>query len=162
MLLLSCEKDNDLPVLPEDPNDVCSAMDDIIFKKYCYDNFDLNNDRKISISEANAATVIDVDSKGIKSLKGIEYFANLTYLRCSRNKLNVLDISHNKELIELYCSNNDLTDLSVKNNLKLNSIDCCSNNISTEVLNSLFKSLPKTKGQIYFYNNLGSKDCEII
>lgn len=159
MLLLSCEKD-DLPALP-DVDDVCSAMDDLNFKNYCIDSFDLDNNGKISISEANQVSVIYVSSLGIKSLKGVEYFRNLTDLRCSENNLDVLDISKNIELIELYCSNNNLTDLSFKKNLKLNFLDCCSNNLSTESLNSLFESLPNTKGQIYFYNNPGSKDCKI-
>lgn len=158
MLLLSCEKEIEIEI--EDDFDACSEMDDLIFKNYCIDSFDLDNNGKISMSEANQVSVIYVNSLGIKSLKGIECFRNLTDLRCCENNLEVLDISKNTELIELYCTNNNLTDLSVKSNLKLNSLDCCSNNLSTESLNSLFESLPNTKGQIYFYNNYGSNDCK--
>lgn len=41
------DKPSPLPDLP-DPNDVCSCMDDIIFMQYCYDNFDVNKDGKVS------------------------------------------------------------------------------------------------------------------
>jgi len=44
---------NSLPPLP-DKDDVCSAMDDINFMKYCYENFDVNKDGKVSPSEAKA------------------------------------------------------------------------------------------------------------
>ena len=33
----------ELPALP-DPDDVCSAMDDLNFMAYCYENFDVNKD----------------------------------------------------------------------------------------------------------------------
>lgn len=203
MLLLSCEKDNDLPVLPEDPNDVCSAMDDLNFMKYCYDKFDVNDDKKVSPSEANAVTEIDVESEHISSLKGIEYFKSLTYLDCADNNLKVLDISKNIALTEIDCSDNSLTaldvskntslvklycgrnaltslnvskntaltelncernaltSLNVSKNSKLNKLDCSHNNLSTEALNSLFKSLPITEnGYIDFYNNPGSDTCD--
>lgn len=42
----------ELPALP-DPDDVCSAMDDLNFMAYCYENFDVNKDGKVSVTEAN-------------------------------------------------------------------------------------------------------------
>ena len=74
-----------LPALP-DPNDVCSAMDDIGFMAYCYENFDVNNDGKVSTVEAAAVRKMrfpvwfyGVGSKwnNVRSIKGIEYFPNL-------------------------------------------------------------------------------------
>ena len=47
----------ELPALP-DPDDVCSAMDDLNFMAYCYENFDVNKDGKVSVTEANAAKEI--------------------------------------------------------------------------------------------------------
>ena len=75
----------DLPTLP-DPEDVCTAMDDINFMAYCYETFDVNKDGKVSVSEANAVLKIDLselkNKKEIASLKGIEYFPNLQSLNC--------------------------------------------------------------------------------
>ena len=64
MLLTGCSKDDDneapgLPPLP-DPDDVCSCMDDVVFMQYCYENFDVNKDGKVSKTEANAVTKIDL------------------------------------------------------------------------------------------------------
>ncbi|WP_283637570.1 PL29 family lyase N-terminal domain-containing protein [Alistipes indistinctus] len=53
---------------------------DAAFKQYLLDNFDLNQDGRISHSEAQKITSINVYSDNIKSLKGIEYFTNLAYL----------------------------------------------------------------------------------
>ena len=46
-----------LPEL-EEVDDVCTKMDDINFMKYCYDNFDVNKDGKVSMPEANAVKEI--------------------------------------------------------------------------------------------------------
>lgn len=160
ILLMSCEKDGGLPSLP-DPDDVCSAMDDLTFMKYCYDNFDVNGDKKVSLSEANAARKIDVKSKEIKSLKGIQYFTNLTFLNCSGNSLEVLDVSKNTELTEFFCHSNALTSLDVSNNKKLKYLDCRYNKLSAQALNSLFSSLPNvTKGLIFFSGNPGKETCD--
>ena len=58
--LLSCNKviyinqedDKKTTSLPKmlDPDDVCTSMDDLNFMKYCYENFDVNKDGKVSLS----------------------------------------------------------------------------------------------------------------
>ncbi len=93
-VLTGCSKDDSvengsgnggLPALP-DPNDVCSAMDDIDFMDYCYYNFDVNKDGKVSTLEAGAVrkmnphgTWVGEEYKwnNVRSIKGIEYFPNL-------------------------------------------------------------------------------------
>ena len=42
-----------------DPDDVFSAMDDAYFVQYCYANFDINGDAKVSKAEAAAVTSIN-------------------------------------------------------------------------------------------------------
>ena len=87
-----------LPPLP-DKTDVCSAMDDITFMNYCYENFDVNKDGKISELEYNAVKEINCDGLQITSFKGIEYFANLETFSCKENaKIKEIDLSHNKHI----------------------------------------------------------------
>ncbi len=158
-LLLSCEKEKEIDV--DDNFDVCSAMDDYNFKKYCYKCFDANRDGIVSMFEASLVDKIDLESEGIKSLKGIEYFTNLTHLYCNLNYLKVLDVSKNRALTFLACGSNDLTSLDISSNTELVSLVCSYNNLSTEALNSLFESLPITEnGYISFFDNPGSATCD--
>ncbi|MCL2329364.1 MAG: leucine-rich repeat domain-containing protein [Bacteroidetes bacterium] len=57
--------------------------------------------------------IIDVSGKGISSLKGIEYFANLKTLDCSNNQLTSLDVVSLLHLQSLDCYNNQLTSLDL-------------------------------------------------
>jgi hypothetical protein len=52
------------------------------------------------ISDAKLANVkeIRVVESGITSLKGVEYFTNLTLLSCSKNQLTSLDVTQNSLL----------------------------------------------------------------
>jgi len=88
----------ELPALP-DPDDVCSAMDDLNFMAYCYENFDVNKDGKVSLVEANAVKKIDIQSKQIKSLKGIERFPNLESLLSCDNPIEELDLRYNLQIV---------------------------------------------------------------
>ena len=110
MLLTGCSKDDDneapgLPPLP-DPDDVCSCMDDVVFMQYCYENFDVNKDGKVSKTEANAVTKIDLgytynyqDAYDVKTLTGICYFPNLEIINCFHcDRLTSVDLSHNLKI----------------------------------------------------------------
>ena len=108
LLLSSCTKENNGIELKE-VEDVCTQMDDINFRNFCYTNFDVNKDGKVSMTEANAVREIYVTNKNIKSLIGIEYFTNLTMLNCDYNNLTSLDVSKCINLIELICTYNPLT-----------------------------------------------------
>ena len=115
----------------KDVDDVCTQMDDINFMKYCYDNFDVNHDGKVSMEEANAVKTIDVNSEDIFSLKGIEYFTQLTELVCYRNNLKSLDVSKNTQLVRLDCHWNNITYLDVSKNTQLTEIVCYENNLTS-------------------------------
>lgn len=92
------DKPSPLPDLP-DPNDVCSCMDDIIFMQYCYDNFDVNKDGKVSKIEASAVAKIDLSRQEIKTLTGIGYFSNLEILNCKEcHELTTVDLSNNLKI----------------------------------------------------------------
>lgn len=93
--------DKDFPQLP-DSDDVCSDMNDIVFKEYCYDNFDSNKDGILSTSEALAVTSINLEGSTVNNLKGIEHFQNLESLNCKNCwELQSADLSHNIKLTRI-------------------------------------------------------------
>lgn len=129
--LISCKKESmdnhgNLPEL-EDVDDVCTKMDDINFMKYCYDNFDVNKDGKVSITEANAVKDIsdcdNVSLSKVVSFAGIEYFSNLERFSLSSSDVKTLDLRYNKNLQS--CSITDASNLSsldLRSNIELKSI----------------------------------------
>ena len=85
-------------------DDVCSVMDDISFMRYCYANFDVNEDGKVSMTEANAVNSIDctIIAEKLVSLKGIEYFTNLTSIYCEEcENLIFVDLSKNEKITKI-------------------------------------------------------------
>ncbi len=82
-----------------DPNDICSAMDDVKFMEYCYQNFDVNKDGKVSPVEANSVRSIDINGLEVYSIKGVEYFTILETLIAENTSLRNVDISFNTKLV---------------------------------------------------------------
>lgn len=87
----------------------------------------------------------------IDNLKGIEYFTNLTMLRCGGlglntldvssllglttltchgNNLKTLDLSYNTNLITVNCSGNDLTNLTLPVSTKFEELNCYANSLT--------------------------------
>ena len=127
LIAVSCQKENVL----QQVEDVCTMMDDINFMKFCYDSFDVNNDGRVSMEEANAVSKIRVYDKHLKSLKGIEYFSRLTVLDCEYNQLTSLDVTKNTQLTGLNCSCNQLTSLDVTKNTQLTWLRCEYNQLTS-------------------------------
>lgn len=98
----------ELPALP-DPDDVCSAMDDLNFMAYCYGNFDVNKDGKVSVTEANAVNKIKISYSRyfVSSLKGIERFPNLRKVYLHKNGIHAIDLSYNLKITSLDYSEYD-------------------------------------------------------
>lgn len=144
MILIGCSKNDDgesdkpnnngneqpenpnEPKLPElsalpDPDDVCSAMDDLKFMAYCYEKFEVNKDGKVSETEANAVRIISIDYRyPVESLKGIERFPNIEIFR-SGDRITELDLRYNLKLEELSCYGNGcLTTVLLPNTLTVN------------------------------------------
>ncbi len=114
---------------------------------------DTNYDGKIQFSEASAVkTNIDLSSRGISDLTGIEAFPNwislncsnnqiktldvskitiMTYLNCSNNQISSLNIGKNAALTSLFCRNNQLSVLDVSKNTALTQFDCSNNQLNT-------------------------------
>lgn len=82
------------------PTDYCEKLEDTEFMRYCYENFDINGDKILSESEANAIRAVNIDSKqSIYSVKGIEYFVNLeSFQAYNAIALRTLDLSKNTNL----------------------------------------------------------------
>ncbi len=71
--------------------------------------YDVNGDGKLTETEAEAITSLYLPGMGIKTLKGIEYLTNLTFLDCRDNELTELDVSNNKELSTVLWEGNPMS-----------------------------------------------------
>ena len=117
--------------------------------------YDTDGDGEISEYEARRIDRIEIDTRSIHSLKGIEYFKNLNFLRaCGQmdqpgkitdldlrqntaleevdvcwNNLTVLDVSNCQNLSVLMCSDNYLTSLDLTGCTSLNRLDCSGNKL---------------------------------
>lgn len=99
------------------------------FRSYITKEFDKNKDNTLSAAELwpvkNWELVIDVSGKNkIKSLKGIEFFKELTELDCQGTSLDELDISENRKLKRLYCGHCGISSLDVSKNTELVELKC--------------------------------------
>lgn len=124
-LFASCEKEPTLKRV----DDVCTQMDDINFMKYCYENYDVNKDGKVSMEEAAAVNYIDVarvytQNYHIASLTGIKYFVNLSELSCGGTEISSLDLKGMSYLTKLICGGSTLTSVNVENCSNLKIINC--------------------------------------
>ena len=87
-------------------------------------------DDNVLTSSISGITDLDIASRNIADLTGIQDFLGLTNLNCSDNLLTVLNVDQNTNLIELYCSENQLTNLDVSNLPNLIRLWCFSNQLS--------------------------------
>ncbi|NME62123.1 leucine-rich repeat domain-containing protein [Bifidobacterium thermophilum] len=101
------------------------------FRAYASQYFDADKDGTLSESEADAVTKISITSKTISSLKGVEYFRNLSQLLAWNNQLSSLDVSHNVQLSTLYATDNQLSSLDVSVNRHLTSLCVDGNRLSS-------------------------------
>jgi hypothetical protein len=85
---------------------------------------------KMDAEDAKGVKDLDVSSKAIKSLVGIEHFIELERLNFKANQLTVIDISKNKVLRALVCDSNQLITLDVTNNTELWFLHCASNKLT--------------------------------
>ncbi|MGE0020962.1 MAG: leucine-rich repeat domain-containing protein, partial [Draconibacterium sp.] len=105
---------------------------DANFKAYLVANVSINTDgdSEISTTEAkNYTGSINVASRSISDLTGIEAFPNIIGLRVGTNNLTKLDVSNNTKLVVLDCNSNQLHELDVSNNTALQSLNCSINNL---------------------------------
>ena len=106
------------------------------------DLVDTNKDGSLSEEERLAVTELRVQARGITSIKGIEFFPNLTLLDCSYNQLTEIDLSRNTRLQTLYCQWNQLTGLDLSYNPDINDVSCYGNKIYSRSMDDLLYNLP--------------------
>ena len=82
---------------------------------------------EITEEKITATTELDISSKQIADLTGIEHFTALKELYCWNNQLTALDVSKNTALTDLICYNNQLTSLDVSKNTALTYLNCDNN-----------------------------------
>lgn len=135
-------------------------------------DIDKNQDNHLTKDELEAVTALNLYdvNPSIATLKGIEYFTELTALECGKYTLTSLDVSKNTKLTSLWmqqtsitsldlsnntalttlnCSNNDLASLDVSNCKALTTLYCSGNNIRGDQMTILVNSLPETTGTLY-------------
>ena len=111
----------DLPPL-EDVDDVCTKMVDRDFMTYCYDNFDVNKDGKVSMLEANAQSNggLVIECNTAADFTGIEYFTNLTKFQSS--SVRTLNLGYNKKLVSIDCCGSQLETIDLRYNTLVSEI----------------------------------------
>lgn len=107
-----------------------SNFPDGTFREYVK-RFDTNNDGILSQAECSNVSDISVAQSNITSLKGVEYFPNLTKLYCYDNELTSLDVSKCPNLQYLNCYDNKLTSLDVSKCPNLQYLFCFVNQIES-------------------------------
>ena len=106
------------------------------FRGYVSSNLDKDKNGWLSEAERSAVTQIscsgtEASPVSLETLKGIEYFPNLTNLYCAYDGLTSLDVSRNTKLELLYCAGNSLKSLDVSQNAKLTWLSVSSNSLSS-------------------------------
>ncbi|MBJ2176567.1 hypothetical protein JBL43_20160, partial [Aureibaculum sp. A20] len=87
-------------------------------------------DDYVPTANINSITALDVSSKNIADLTGIEDFVAITSLNCSFNNLSALDVSNNILLEVLECVKNNFTSIDVSNNTALTSLNIVLNELT--------------------------------
>ncbi len=87
------------------------------------------NDDYVKTIRIEDVTALNISSRNINDLTGIEGFTALETLSCFFNQLTTLDLTSNLNLIELQASNNSLAQLDVKNNIALQTLNVDNNTI---------------------------------
>ena len=82
-------------------------------------------------TDINNRTSLDLDSRLISDLTGIEWFSALQRLYCSNNSLTSVNLSSNTNLILVDLRNNKLTSLNVSALTALESLYCGSNKLTS-------------------------------
>ena len=136
------------------------SFPDTIFRDFVKRNYDTDSNGILSKDELQAVTVIDCEpdkyaelgvsesdydynmaiqdaknnyylsGNGIKTLKGIEQFTELSSLDCSYNQITELNVTHNKKLVNLWCTKNHIKDLNFSSNTELEIVECTDNELS--------------------------------
>ncbi|RXR23529.1 T9SS type A sorting domain-containing protein [Flavobacterium stagni] len=93
-------------------------------------DIDSNGNNEIEVSEALSINYLFLSSNSITNLSGIEFFTNLTYLRCDDNFINSINLSQLVNLVNLNCSRNLLSTLDISSLSNLENLFFTNNQIT--------------------------------
>ena len=105
-------------------------------------------DDYVLTSNISGVILLNLGSKNISDLTGIEDFLSLEELDCRSNQLTSLDVSQNTALTALDCRSNQLTNLDVSQNTALRILSCLYNQLT-----SLDVTQNTALISLYFNNN---------
>lgn len=128
-----------LPIDFRDDSETVYIPDDT-FREYLLNEYDLNGDMELSMKEAEYIEAINIDTKNVSSLEGIESMPNLKTLIATTfgdntGKITSVDLSGNTNIETVCISNNCISMLNVANCAKLTSLACQNNQIGSIDLN---------------------------
>ena len=143
---------------------------------------DYGSDGVITAAELADIDKMDCSESKIASLKGIEYFTELTELDCcnwddtssTHNTLTSLDVSKNTKLKYLYCDGNAITSLDLSSNANLIQVNCANNTLTSLKLgnntslidlsceNNALTSLDVSKNTGLKYLNCANNDLTVL
>lgn len=113
---------------------------DGVFRKYVKDHIDRDGNGVLSVAEMDAVRELyvnqwslDDENAFITSVKGVEYFPQLTVFWCDDNTIREVDVSKNTKLKELSCSGMELESLNVSGCTELEKLCCGMNSALTEL-----------------------------
>lgn len=122
-----------------------SNFPDENLRNFVVETYDQNNDSRLDFIEmmkGTKGTSINLDSKEIASIQGIEHFHFLESLCCNNNNLTtIFNLAQLTHLQSLECRNNQITTLMLSEHPKLQTINCSKNLIT----NIDFSGCPKIK-----------------
>lgn len=144
-LMLSCTK-NKYEDTIDGPN-ILDFIEDETFKELLIE-YTFEGRTYASLKDAAKVRMISTSCGNIYSLKGIDFFINVTHLTCENSELTELDLSKNINLEYLYCPNNKISTLDLSMNKKLIFVDCARNK-----LNNLNLAMNKDLKRLDCYNN---------
>ncbi len=99
---------------------------------------DSNDDGEISEDEASQITDLELSNKGIKSLEGIHYFADLISLDVSNNNLTDLDLRGLQMLHYIQCDHNNISEIYLEPSNVLYLFSCAHNSLSSLDLSNVY------------------------
>ena len=110
---MNCHAIEEVFVPREVPADIASAISDAALKSYLISVADTDKDGKISQAEAKAVTEVDFSNKGIKDIDGLEWFTGLTSINASKNVIEELPLDYFASLSTLDISGNKVATLDL-------------------------------------------------
>ncbi len=119
------KKDNDCYYYAKE--DFYINFKDQNLKNALVENTQINTDgdKEISVIEAkNYVGIIDINNKEIADLGGLQFFVNITELKCNDNKIEKINVTPFTQLVRLECMNNPISKLDVTKNEKLITLYC--------------------------------------